>query len=262
VPTDVLERYGSDAVRWRAAKIRPGLDSPFDQREMKVGRRLALKVLNASKFVLGAGAVTDMASITEPADLSLLAQLTTLITEATKFFEAYDYTGALESTEQFFWQFCDDYLELVKERAYGPADDPGAASARATLTVALDVVLRLFAPIMPYVTEEVWSWWKDGSIHRASWPVVEELSVSGDAALLSDVSAALIQIRGAKSQANLSMKTEISLAKFYGSAESLANLRAVQADLRAVGRITGEVMWLETDGPLSVEVTLVVPPTS
>jgi valyl-tRNA synthetase len=256
VPTDVLEQYGSDAVRWRAAKIRPGLDSPFDQREMKVGRRLALKILNASKFVLGAGAVTDIASITEPADLSLVAHLRGLISEATKSFEAYDYTGALESTEQFFWQFCDDYLELVKERAYGPAEDPRAASARATLTLTLDVVLRLFAPIMPYVTEEVWSWWKAGSIHRATWPVVEEIAASGDPALLSDVSAALIQIRGAKSQASVSMKTEISLAKFYGSAESLANLRAVEDDLRAVGRITGGINWVEADGPISVDVTL------
>ncbi len=257
VPTDVMERYGSDAVRWRAAKIRPGLDSPFDQAEMKVGRRLALKVLNASKFVLGAGALADPAAITEPADLSLLAQLSTLITEATRSFEAYDYTSALESTEQFFWQFCDDYLELVKERAYGPAEDSGAASARATLTLTLDIVLRLFAPIMPYVTEEVWSWWKEGSIHRTRWPVTDEVVVSEDPELLSDVSAALIQIRGAKTQARVSMKTEISLAKFYGTAWALAHLQAVEPDLRAVGRITGDVSWIQTDGPISVDVALV-----
>jgi valyl-tRNA synthetase len=257
VPTDVLERYGTDAVRWRAAKIRPGLDSPFDQREMKVGRRLALKILNASKFVLGAGAVTDPSAIRQPADLSLLAQLAMLITEATRSFDAYDYTSALESTEQFFWQFCDDYLELVKERAYGLAEDPGATSARATLTLTLDVVLRLFAPIMPYVTEEVWSWWKGGSIHRASWPVAEEVVAGEDPALLSDVSASLIQIRGAKTQASVSMKTEISLAKFYGQVGALAHLQAVESDLRAVGRITGEVMWVESDGPISVDVTLV-----
>jgi valyl-tRNA synthetase len=256
VPTDVLERYGSDAVRWRAAKIRPGLDSPFDQREMKVGRRLALKILNASRFVLGAGAVHDSAAITEPADVSLLAQLATLITDATSSFERYDYTGALESTEQFFWQFCDDYLELVKERAYGGADDSGATSARATLRLALDIMLRLFAPIMPYVTEEVWSWWKDGSIHRANWPVVEEIVVSGDPTLLNDVSAALIQIRGAKSQASVSMKTEISLAKFYGTADALGHLQAVESDLRAVGRITGDAIWVESDGPIAVDVTL------
>jgi len=256
VPTDVLERYGSDAVRWRAAKIRPGLDSPFDQREMKVGRRLALKILNASKFVLGAGAVDHSAAITEPADLSLLAQLRELINDATKMFEAYDYTGSLESTEQFFWQFCDDYLELVKERAYGSDDDSGAASARATLRLALDIMLRLFAPIMPYVTEEVWSWWKTGSIHRSPWPRAEEISVSGDPAVLNDVSAALIQIRGAKSQASLSMKTEISLAKFYGTADALGHLQAVGSDLRAVSRITGDVIWVETDGPIAVDVTL------
>ena len=259
VPTDVLERYGSDAVRWRAAKIRPGLDSPFDQREMKVGRRLALKILNASRFVLGAGAVDDSAAITEPADVSLLAQLATLISNATSSFERYDYTGALESTEQFFWQFCDDYLELVKERAYGGTDDSGATSARATLRLALDIMLRLFAPIMPYVTEEVWSWWKGGSIHRANWPVVEEIAVSGDPALLSDVSAALIQIRGAKSQASVSMKTEISLAKFYGTADGLGHLQAVESDLRAVGRITGDVIWVESDGPIAVDVTLASP---
>jgi valyl-tRNA synthetase len=257
VPTEVLERYGSDAVRWRAAKIRPGLDSPFDQREMKVGRRLALKILNASKFVLGAGAVTDPTAITAPADLSQLAQLTALISEATKSFEAYDYTAALESTEQFFWQFCDDYLELVKERAYGPTEDSGATSARATLTLTLDIMLRLFAPIMPYVTEEVWSWWKGGSIHRARWPVSDEVVVGADPALLSDVSAALVQIRGAKSQASVSMKTEISFAKFYGTAGALAHLQAVERDLRAVGRITGEIIWVEADGPISVDVTLV-----
>jgi valyl-tRNA synthetase len=257
VPTDVLDRYGSDAVRWRAAKIRPGLDSPFDQREMKVGRRLALKILNASKFVLGAGAVNDSAKITEPADLSLLGQLEALITDVTRSFEAYDYTSALESTEQFFWQFCDDYLELVKERAYGSDDDPGAMSARATLRLTLDIVLRLFAPIMPYVTEEVWSWWKTGSVHRTNWPVVEEVVVTGDPAVLSDVSAALIQIRGAKSQASVSMKTEISLAKFYGTVDALTHLQSVESDLRAVGRISGEVSWVESDGPVAVDVTLV-----
>jgi len=120
-------------------------------------------------------------------------------------------------------------------------------------------VLRLFAPIMPYVTEEVWSWWKTGSIHRTNWPVVSEIAVSGDPALLGDVSAALIQIRGAKSQASVSMKTEISLAKLYGTADALAHLQAVESDLRAVGRITGEISWVESHGPVAVDVTLVAP---
>jgi valyl-tRNA synthetase len=256
VPKDVLDRYGSDAVRWRAAMARPGLDSPFDEKQMKVGRRLATKVLNASKFVLNLGASGDLSSVTEPADLALLTQLAGVVEETTRCFDAFDYTGALESTEQFFWQFCDDYLELVKERAYGAQGDLGAASARAALALTLDVVLRLFAPIIPFVTEEVWSWWKDGSIHQAAWPQSGDLASSGDPALLQDVAGALIAIRGAKSQAKVSMKSEVSAARFSGPAQVIGRLRQVEADLRAVGRLTGEVRWLEDDGPLQVDVTL------
>jgi valyl-tRNA synthetase len=255
VPTDVLARYGSDAVRWRAAKARPGLDSPFDEAEMKVGRRLALKVLNASKFVLGTGAIADWASITEPVDRSLLAQLRQVVEQATAAFSAYDYAGALEVTEQFFWQFCDDYLELVKERAYG-TEGPPNTSARATLGLTLDVVLRLLAPIMPYVTEEVWSWWKEGSIHRASWPSGSEVAGDGDPAVMAAVSSVLVAIRGAKSQAKASMRTEITEAQFRGPADALALLRSVEGDLRAVGRMVGTVTWTEADGPVSVEVSL------
>jgi valyl-tRNA synthetase len=256
VPTDVLDRYGSDAVRWRAAKARPGLDSPFDEKEMKVGRRLALKVLNASKFVLALGARTDREAVTEPADRALLAALSGVVAEATRLWDAYDYTGALEVTERFFWQFCDDYLELVKERAYGSQGGAGAASARAALGLALHALLRLLAPIMPFVTEEVWSWWQSGSIHTAAWPGAAELAIDGDPALLADLAEALIAIRGAKSQAKVSMKTEVSAASFSAPADALGRLRSIEADLRAVGRLTGEVSWSETDGPLAVDVTL------
>jgi valyl-tRNA synthetase len=263
VPTELLERYGSDAVRWRAAKARPGLDSPFDEREMKVGRRLALKVLNASKFVLSYGIPEAGTPVTEPVDRALLAALQRVIVEATEAFEAYDYTGALDVTERFFWQFCDDYLELVKERAYGAAGPDAARSAHAALAITLDAVLRMLAPFIPFATEEVWSWWKDGSIHQATWPTPEEIPAGdGDALLLEAVATALIAVRGAKSQRKVSMKAEVSRIEFAGKGEVLERLRQVEADLRGVGRITGEVLWAESDTDLEVDVELAETPAS
>ena len=261
VPSEILERYGSDAVRWRAAKARPGLDSPFDEKEMKVGRRLAMKVLNASKFVLSlagdaAGAETD--AVTDPLDRALLAGLARVVVEATTAFDDYDYTGALDATERFFWSFCDDYLETVKERAYGQGD--GAASAQAALAIALNVLLRLLAPIMPFVTEEVWSWWQSGSIHTAAWPTADELATGGDALLLDDLAVALAAIRGAKSQAKVSMRAEVQRTELTGAADVLDRLKEIESDLRAVGRLSGAVLWTAADVPLEVDVELAPTP--
>jgi valyl-tRNA synthetase len=257
VPNDLLERFGTDAVRWRAAKARAGMDSPFDEREMKVGRRLALKVLNASKFVLSYPQPEADTVITEPVDRALLADLRGVITEATDAFDAFDYTGALEVTERFFWQFCDDYLELVKERAYGSAGEDAARSAHAALSTTLDVLLRMLAPYLPYATEEVWSWWHTGSIHTAAWPTVEEIDAGdGDAALIADVAAALIAIRGAKSSAKVSMKTEVSRAAFRAPQAAIDRLRGCESDLRAVGRITGEISWTPADSAVEADIDL------
>jgi valyl-tRNA synthetase len=263
VPTDILDKFGSDAVRWRAAMARPGMDSPFDETQMKVGRRLAMKVLNASKFILGIAADTPArVQPSEPVDLAMLAALARVVEQATAAFDAYDYSTALETAEKFFWQFCDDYLELVKERAYGSevdgeVDEAARDSARAALRHALDVLLRLFAPFLPFVTEEVWSWWRSGSIHQARWPVASELAADeGNPALLDDLAAALIGIRGAKSQAKVSMKTEATRAVFSGPEETLSRLFAAEDDLRAVGRITSPIEWVASGGPLEVTVDL------
>ena len=261
VPTEIIDQFGADAVRWRAAMARPGMDSPFDKAQMKVGRRLAMKILNASKFVLGFGEGGQVCDITNPADLSMLAGLRQLIAEATEGFDKFNYTAALEVCEQFFWTFCDDYLELIKERAYDSegADNAGALSARTALRLALDVMLRLFAPFLPFVTEEVWSWWKDGSVHTSSWPTTDEIPVTGDVDLMSDVSAALVELRGVKSTHKVPMRTPILSARISAPASVIANLKAVESDLAKVSK-TESLTFLAEGDELILEAELGEPP--
>jgi valyl-tRNA synthetase len=167
-PMSLLEEHGSDGVRYWAASGRPGTDTAFDPSQMKVGRRLAIKILNAARFALMHA--EPRGPITEPLDRGMLTALARLVDESTEQLEACDYARVLERTETFFWGFCDDYLELVKARRYGDFGPEGAASSNSAMLVALDTLLRLFAPYLPFVTEEVWSWWRPGSVHRASWP--------------------------------------------------------------------------------------------
>ncbi|KAB8184862.1 valine--tRNA ligase [Microbispora catharanthi] len=242
-PMGLLEEYGSDAVRYWAANGRPGTDTAFDTGQIKIGRRLAIKILNASKFVLGFRSEGG-GEVTEPVDLSMLAALGAVVAEATEAFESYDYTRALERTERFFWSFCDDYLELVKARAYD-----GDASAVAALRRALGVLLRLFAPFLPFVTEEVWSWWREGSVHRAAWPSPDELREArhGDPAVLDAVAEVLRRVRRAKSEARLSMRAEVARLTVSGDQADL--VRVAQDDLCAAGNVE-EFVLEYGDGPL------------
>jgi valyl-tRNA synthetase len=261
-PMEPIRQFGADSMRYWAASGRPGVDTAVDEGQMKVGRRLAIKILNASKFALGVMGddVIPPDAVSEPLDRSMLASLAALVAHATASFEGYDYARALDSAERFFWSYCDDYLELVKGRAYGGSGDAGVRSAGAALALALDTLLRLFAPHMPFVTEEVWSWWRDGSIHRAPWPETDDLAAfaSGDATVYPAAAAVLGEIRKAKSEAKRSMRTDVTRAVVHAPAELLRSLEPAIADVRDAGRIVGEVEMVEAD-ELAVEVTLVDP---
>ena len=258
-PMPLVEKYGADALRYWAAGGRPGSDTAFDEGQLKIGRRLGIKILNASKFVLGRldDEIPGPAEVTEPIDLDLLALLTKLITATTDDFENYDYARALERTESFFWSFCDDYVELVKIRAYGEKDDAATRSARATLAITLSVLQRLFAPIMPFVTDEVWHWWHVHSVHASSWPTLKELpmlEVIGAGSTYRPVCEVLEAIRRAKSSAKVSQRAEVESVVVRAPAEFLAAVAKCEEDLKAAGGVATLMAREETE--LLVEVIL------
>ena len=224
-PMGLLEEHGSDGVRYWAASGRPGTDTAFDPSQMKVGRRLAMKVLNAARFALMQA--EPRGAITEPLDRGMLTALAALVDDATANLEGYDYARVLERTEAFFWTFCDDYLELVKSRRYGDFGPAPAASANSAMLVALSTMLRLFAPYLPFVTEEVWSWWRPGSVHRAAWPhaaeVVQPIGGADTAALSvrEATQAALADVRRIKSMLKKPTKAVIAKAVLPRTFEGL-----------------------------------------
>jgi valyl-tRNA synthetase len=245
-PAAMLDEHGSDAVRYWAASSRLGTDAAFDPqnpKQIKIGRRLAIKVLNAAKFVYSFDAPAvdkGWVGAPEPLDDALLTELDRVISVATEAFDNYDHARALETAEQFFWTFCDDYLELVKERAYGATSEEGQLSAVAALRQAVDVLLRLFAPFIPYATEEVWSWTHEGSVHTAEWPAPS--GSGGPVELLPLMSDALVGIRRAKTDAKASQKTDVVSATLHGP----ALLKLALDDLKAVGRIA-DLTFVEAD---------------
>jgi valyl-tRNA synthetase len=261
-PMGLLEEHGSDAVRYWAASARLGTDAAFEVGQMKIGRRLAIKVLNASKFALSFGApedrdmLLDASLVTVPLDRAMLAGLAEVVDRATVALEQYDHTRALELTETFFWTFCDDYLELVKDRAYaggaqGSTPSAETLSARAALGIALDTLLRLFAPVLPFATEEVWSWWREGSVHRASWPTSGPLRAAAgdaDARVVAAAGAALAALRKVKSEAKVSMRTQIAAVTLAVPGALTSAVETALADVRAAGRVTGELTLVAAEG--------------
>jgi valyl-tRNA synthetase len=255
-PNVLIERFGADAIRYWAAGGRPGMDLALDEGQMKIGRKLAIKLLNASRLALGNLSATTEGEVTEPLDAAMLAGLADLVDEVTAVFDRFDYARAIERSETFFWSFCDDYLELVKNRAYGGSGAAGQASAQAALGRALHALLKLFAPFLPFVTEEVWSWWQGGSIHRSAWPVAADLrpASGGDPAVLAMAADVLGAVRKAKSEAQRRMSSDVAAVVVTDTPERLGRLALAAEDIRSAGHIAS---LTTVEGPtFSVSVTL------
>ena len=256
-PIDLLEEYGSDAVRYWAAMGRPGTDTAFDTGQMKIGKRLAIKLLNASKFSLSLNATLNSADVTQAVDHALLNKLAQVVETATTSFEKYDYTRALEVAETFFWAFTDDYVELVKERTYGNQGEAAANSARAALGITTHTLLKLFAPFIPFVTEEVWSWWQEGSIHLQSWPKSSEIITNKSVGIdpLNNVTWILSEVRKVKTENKQSMKAEVKTLEIWAKAEVIEQVKDAQKDLIAAGNIK-DLKLNVTDSEIKVKAEL------
>ena len=274
VPDEPIKKYGADAVRYWASSARLGLDATYDEGQMKIGRRLAVKLLNATKFALAIGredenhhvgqaakATWNPADVTVPLDRAVLAGLAWVIDQATQALDDYEHSKALETVESFFWNFCDNYIELAKNRAYGTAEATGRTpdqaqvlSARTTLGLVLDALDRLLAPFLPFASEEVWQWMHqgEGSVHRAPWPQAEayrEAAQGQDPELLTWAGKALASLRRIKSEAKVSMKTPILSVTLSVAPEGMDAVRAALDDVAEAGRATGDMNLVEeSDG--------------
>ena len=256
-PMALLKEHGSDGVRYWAARGGPGVDTAFDPGQMKIGRKLAMKVLNVSKFVLQ-GELHDGA-VTEPLDRGMLQNLAAVVDDATAELDDYEYAKALAKIESFFWDFCDNYVEAAKSRRYGDFGPEAAASASTAMRLALSVLLRLLAPYLAFVCDEVWSWTNQGSIHRAAWPTRAEIvRVSGtdesaQKAVLH-VTEALNVIRKGKVDSKVSIGTPVQQIVYQSSDDAIACLKLVERDLKAASRT--DALILRAGAEPSVEITL------
>jgi valyl-tRNA synthetase len=242
-PVHLLEQYGADAVRYWSASAKLGIDTAFDEKVLKVGRRLVTKLFNASKFVLSQSA--PELPVCRPLDIAFLGRLRELVEVASEAMDAFEYAAALHEIERFFWgSFTDSYVEIVKARARSESDPEGRASAVGALQLALRVLLRLFAPFVPYIAEEAWSWGfaaESGrpSIHHAPWPTAAELAPFGEAepGLFDAAVAALTAIHRTKSAAGTSVGREILRLRWGAHGSTVALLQPALSDVMSAGRV-------------------------
>jgi valyl-tRNA synthetase len=241
-PMHLLDQYGADAVRYWSLSAKLGTDTAFDEKVLKVGRRLVTKLFNASKFVLSQEGPEG--PISRPLDLAFQARLRRTVEQASAFLEAFEHAAALDAIERFFWSgFTDSYVEMVKARARSESDPEGRASAVASLNLGLRTLLRLFAPFLPFITEEVWSWRYtapgQGCIHRSSWPRAEDFTgiAPGDDAVFGTAVSFLECVHRMKSASGASVGRHVARLRVAANAATRARVEPCLEDVRAAARV-------------------------
>ena len=271
-PEPLIDQFGSDSVRYWAARARLGVDTAYDEQVFKVGKRLCTKLFNASKFALGRFSEIDPAQlgpekiVNEP-DRAMVALLRELIERATAAFDNFDYAQALSLIEDFFWHsFCDNYLELAKPRTYDEELTEGRLSAAATLRLVHRALVRMFAPYLPFLTEEVWHWAYSGdagmneSVHRSAWPTLAECEgVAAPAKRETfDAAVAVIEaVRKAKAEANLSMKAPVKkvsvtadaniIDAFASASDDVCRMLHIELIETSEGKVEAGLVSVETE---------------
>lgn len=259
-PQHLIDNYGADSVRYWASRAKLGVDTAFEEKVMAQGKKLINKIFNACKFVFNIVDVSQFRDykncikhITEPTDISWQQKMNESVKQAGKYFEAYDYAGALEVIEKRFWDFCDNYLEIVKKRAYSSEDN----SAVASLIYTIDTFLKIFAPFCPFITEEIYQvrpWGtEDTSIHLTQWPdknLFEKSSIDGQ--LYDYISEVTSYIRKAKTEANVSQKTEVKKVEIFAPKEVLNKIKQGIKDIENVGSLLDSSLTLTEAKELSV----------
>jgi len=269
-PAHLLEAYSSDAVRYWAAKARLGTDTAFDESMFAIGKKLVNKLYNAAKFVMsqiesaGTKEGLSQSDIVEPLDQVWVHHMTKVVGEASLHFEKFEYAAALDKIETSFWKFCDYYIELVKGRAYQETGSK-QRSALAALDWSAQLFLKLFAPFIPFITEEIWAWrYLDvaPSVHQAKWPTPTGVVMKEDLKspeLLVEIMSVLSEIRGAKTQAQKSMKHPVERLEWrlpQGIKDSLCEHPRLLEDLKRAGGVATVSLSVSTEETSGSEIQL------
>lgn len=284
-PVELIQDKGADAVRYWASTSRLGADTAFSEDLLKIGRKLVTKLWNASNFAaLNLDKLSGMPStaaedtrkgyIKDALDLWILSRLHQCVKKATTEFEKFEYCDARVAIEDFFWNdFCDNYLELVKARAYGESGG-NQQSALYTIHHCLDAILRLFAPFVPHIAEELYSHIFDGrgSVHaRGTWPRFEDYPYDASAELSGMACVDILNvIRKAKSEAGVSIKFPVAEVAVSPTGKHPApgwqDLEPLLSDLKSAGTVhamkasqEGDFPYVSEKGWFAVRVTLAKP---